>query len=132
LLAYSGRALSAPPTPSPPKNKKLAVDGGVNPAFEPECRTVLNQAESPGNEPEDVRPTFSLSKFGLWVFAIELRVMNPSLYRRPKSRFLPTQRWPAAAFPAQSGPAARAYALPRPFGSCIRRARIVRFGTPDA
>jgi hypothetical protein len=45
LLAYGGRALSAPPTPSPPKNKKLAVDGGVNPAFEPECRTVLNQAE---------------------------------------------------------------------------------------
>jgi hypothetical protein len=58
--------------------------------------------------------------------------MNPLLYRRPKSRFLPKQRWPAAAFPAQSGPVARAYALPRPFGSCIRRARIVLSVTPNA
>jgi hypothetical protein len=43
---------SAPPAPTPRKykNKNLADDGGVGPAFVPECRAVLDRAESPQDE----------------------------------------------------------------------------------
>ena len=43
---------SAPPAPTPRKykNKNLAVDGGVCPAFAPECRVVQDQTERPQDE----------------------------------------------------------------------------------
>jgi len=44
---------SAPPAPTPRKykNKNLAVDGGVGPAFVPECRTVQDRTERPQDDP---------------------------------------------------------------------------------
>ena len=45
---------SAPPAPTPRKykNKNLAVDGGVGPAFVSECRVVRDQTEKPQGERE--------------------------------------------------------------------------------
>ena len=43
---------SAPPAPTPHKykNKNLAGDGGVGPAFAPECRAMRDRTEKPLDE----------------------------------------------------------------------------------
>ena len=60
--------MSAPPTPSPPKYKKLPVDGESNPASSTQCKTMQDRAESPGDDPVGVRPVLFLSKSGLRAF----------------------------------------------------------------
>ena len=56
---------SAPPAPTPRKykNKNLAVDGGVGPAFMPECRAVRDRTEKPQDEHEAMRPAPSIQKY---------------------------------------------------------------------
>jgi hypothetical protein len=55
--------------------------------------------------------------------------MNPSFYRYPKQKSSGGLRRLFPLDPVR--PPALTRSL-RPFGSCIRRARVVRFGTPAA
>jgi len=61
---------SAPPAPTPRKykNKNLAGDGGVGPAFAPECRVVRDRTEKPQDEHGAMPP------------AAGPRVMNPAFH----------------------------------------------------
>ena len=56
---------SAPPTPTPRKykNKNLAVDGGVGPAFAPECRAMRDRTESPQDEHGAMPPAPGYPKY---------------------------------------------------------------------
>ena len=96
---------------------------------------MRDRTESHVDEPVDIRPTLSLSEFGLWAFAIGLRVMNPSLYRCPKQkssgglrRLFPLSpvRPPALArFPVRSGLASVAP------GSCFLSRRLPDYLRPS-
>ena len=56
--AHTLEGASAPPAPTPRKykNKNLAVDGGVGPAFVPESRAVRNRTERPQDDPGAMPP----------------------------------------------------------------------------
>jgi len=79
-LAFSGRALA--PLPHPPrasaKTKNLAVDGGVGPAFAPECRAVRDRTEKPQDEPGTMplAPVYPKCVYGH--SATGPRVLNPA------------------------------------------------------
>ena len=73
---------SAPPAPTPPKykNKNLAMDGGVGPAFVPECRVVRDRTEKPQDEHEAIpsAPVYPKCVYGH--SATGPRVMNPAFH----------------------------------------------------
>ena len=73
---------SAPPAPTPRKykNKNLAVDGGVGPAFAPECRVVRDRTEKPQDEHEAMPPAPGYPKYAGDSFAIGPRVLNPAFH----------------------------------------------------
>ena len=62
---FQREGASAPPAPTPRKykNKNLAVDGGVGPAFVSESRAVRDRTESPQDEPGAMPPGPQLSKY---------------------------------------------------------------------
>ena len=87
-LAFSGRALA--PLPHPPrtstKNKNLAVDGGVGPAFVSECRAVRDRTERPQDEHEAMPPAPVYPKCVYGHSATGPRVMNPAFHLTGISR----------------------------------------------
>ena len=71
---------SAPPAPTPRKykSKNLAVDGGVGPAFVPECRAVRDRTEKPPDELGAMPPAPVYPKCVYGHSATGLQVLNPA------------------------------------------------------
>ena len=80
---------SAPPAPTPHKykNKNLAGDGEVGPAFEPKSRVVRDRTERPQDEPGDMPPAPGYPKCVYGHSATGPRVMNPALLFRFRPDF---------------------------------------------
>ena len=79
---------SAPPAPTPRKykNKNLAVDGRVGPAFAPECRVVRDRTEKPQDEHGAMPPAPVYPKYAYGHSATGPRVMNPAFHLAEISR----------------------------------------------
>jgi hypothetical protein len=79
---------SAPPAPTPRKykNKNLAVDGGVGPAFVSECRAVRDRTERPQDEHGAMPPAPVYPKYAYGHSATGPRVMNPAFHLAEISR----------------------------------------------
>src|ERR1017187_1059996 len=79
---------SAPPAPTPRKykNKNLAVDGGVGPAFKPKCRAVRDRTEKPQDEHGAMPPAPVYPKCVYGHSATGPRVMNPAFHLAGISR----------------------------------------------
>ena len=79
---------SAPPAPTPRKykNKNLAVDGGVGPAFVPECRAMQDRTERPQDEHGAMPPAPVYPKCVYGHSATGPRVMNPAFHLAGISR----------------------------------------------
>ena len=91
---------SAPPAPTPPKykNKNLAMDGGVGPAFVPECRVVRDRTERPQDEHEAMRPAPVYPKCVYGHSATGPRVMNPAFHFISGRVYSAPRTSPARAF----------------------------------
>jgi len=79
---------SAPPAPTPRKykNKNLAGDGGVGPAFVSECRAVRDRTERPQDEHGAMPPAPVYPKCVYGHSATGPRVMNPAFHLAEISR----------------------------------------------
>ena len=91
---------SAPPAPTPRKykNKNLAVDGGVGPAFVPECRAVRDRTERPQDEPGAMPPAPGYPKCVWDRLATGPRVMNPAVHFVSGRVYSAPRTSPARAF----------------------------------
>jgi hypothetical protein len=91
---------SAPSAPTPPKykNKNLAMDGGVGPAFVPECRVVRDRTERPQDEHEAMRPAPVYPKCVYGHSATGPRVMNPAFHFISGRVYSAPRTSPARAF----------------------------------
>ena len=91
---------SAPPAPTPRKykNKNLAGDGGVGPAFAPECRVVRDRTEKPQDEHEAMRPAPVYPKCVYGHSATGPRVMNPAFHFISGRVYSAPRTSPARAF----------------------------------
>ena len=91
---------SAPPAPTPRKykNKNLAGDGGVGPAFAPECRVVRDRTEKPQDEHEAMRPAPVYPKCVYGHSATGPRVMNPAFHFVSNRVYSAPRTSPARAF----------------------------------
>jgi hypothetical protein len=78
---FQREGASAPPAPTPRKykSKNLAVDGGVGPAFAPECRAVRDRTERPQDEHGAMPPAPGYPKCVWDRLATGPRVMNPAV-----------------------------------------------------
>jgi hypothetical protein len=119
---------SAPPAPTPRKykNKNLAVDGGVGPAFAPECRVVRDRTERPQDEHEAMLPAPVYPKCVYGHSATGTRVMNPAFHFVSNRVYSAPRTSPARAFfraPIDVR-GLRTFARQFPARGCIFSARI--------
>ena len=91
---------SAPPAPTPRKykSKNLAVGGGVDPAFAPECRVMRDRTERPQDEPGAMSPAPVYPKCVYGHSATGPRVMNPAFQFVSCRVFSAPRTSPAHAF----------------------------------
>jgi len=119
---------SAPPAPSPRKykNKNLAGDGGVGPAFMPECRAVRDRTERPQDEPGAMPPAPVYPKCAYGHSATGTRVLNPAFHFVSGCVCSAPRTSPARAFFRASIDVRvpRTFARQFPARSCIFSARI--------
>ena len=86
------------PTPRKYKNKNLAVDGGVGPAFAPECRVVRDRTEKPPDELGAMPPAPVYPKCVYGYSATGTRVMNPAFHFVSNRVYSAPRTSPARAF----------------------------------
>jgi hypothetical protein len=85
-IQREGASASPAPTPRKCKSKNLAVDGGVGPAFVPECRAARDRTESPQDEHGAMPPAPVYPKCVYGHSATGPRVMNPAFHLAGISR----------------------------------------------
>ena len=97
-IQREGASAPTAPTPHKYKNKNLAVDGGVGPAFAPECRAVRDRTEKPQDEPGTMplAPVYPKCVYGH--SATGPRVMNPAFHFISGRVYSAPRTSPARAF----------------------------------